>query len=175
MSQIATRNDVNSKCTGSMASGVECPTKKEINNTALVGVNGDYGDNECVKIEDLSIGFKSLSDLGKRKSIQVIVVRGANAIDINHIKFYIDNSMSLSISPRKSDYNGYLHFFGDRSNLSTMKIDIGDFGAARKIYWSDATHNRIFIGESKSFTWDSGYHWNKWVNENTWCKLEIDT
>ena len=59
MSQIATRNDVNSKCKGSMTSGVDCPTKTEINKTALVGVKGSYGDNECVKIEDLSIRFKN--------------------------------------------------------------------------------------------------------------------
>lgn len=169
MSQIATRNDVNSKCTGSMLSGVECPTKKEINNTALVGVKGDYVDNECVKIEDLVVGVK-----GKIFTVS-LTTSGSLSVDRLVIRSSSDNNR-VEWNPKTGDIvEATVQFTGDSKNSDTLCVDIGKFGANRHVIWYDNQHpNGVDLGWFKETTWYSGWNWNEWLNNNWSCHITVN-
>lgn len=168
MSQIATRNDVNSKCNGSMTSGVDCPTKTEINKTALVGVKGSYGDNECVKIEDLVVGSKV------KNVVVSLTTQGSLSVDWLVIRSSSSNNR-VEWNPKAGDIEGAIaQFTGDPKNLDVLCVDIGYFGANRHVIWYDDQHpNGVDLGWFQQTTWNSGWNWNEWLNNNAACHVVV--
>lgn len=166
MSQIATRNDVNSKCNGSMSSGVDCPTKTEILSTHLVGVKGTYGDNECVKIEDLEVGTRM-------KPIRVTIEsQGGTYIDHVNIRPSGRQHLGIHWAPGKNeiDQNGY--FEGSDPN-DTVCLDIGNFTSARKVTWYDSYRypGGYQFGKSNGLSVNLWVNWNEWVNNVTYVSI----
>lgn len=162
MSQIATRNDVNSKCKGSMSSGVDCPTKKQINNTTLVGVRGTYGDNECVKISDLVVGVKG-------KPIHVHVTVGiSGGANLDTFEIYAGDTQMWKDTLWKSFdthdwYTG--NVCGFSNNSASARILIGWTNSKRTFTYSDDS------SYSNSASWvgwgfDHSFgNYNQWLNE----------
>lgn len=170
MSQIATRNDVNSKCKGSMTSGVDCPTKEEILSTHLVGVNGTYGDNECVKIEDLEVG-------PKYKSVRVIVNSGSgvNIEWFNIIPDSGDTSIGVYVGDLGySSYDDYRAFNGDSSNNRGVKVELGWFNTVRYFsYYDDCVGDLGTIGRAQDFGHIIHNDWNTWVNNVSHIEISV--
>lgn len=162
MSQIATRNDVNSKCKGSMSSGVDCPTKKQINNTTLVGVRGTYGDNECVKISDLVVGSK-----GKNVQVHVTVgITGGANLDVFEV--YAGNTIKTTHPLWKGFKTQTINtgaLTGSADNSASVSVVIGWTGSKRTFTYSDDS------SYSNSASWvDFGFNYsfgnyNQWLNE----------
>ena len=168
MSEIATVNDVNNKCIGSIPvlsdSGNRCVTKSEIDETGLVGTTNVYSNpNECVKIEDL---------VYKTKQILVQVNRGANIINVDYVNF----SDIVTISPGKNDYNKNVTF-KHSTNDKTFQISVGKFDKNRTVrvrLYSDSILLVDTSQKNKEVVIKVVNKWNYVVNQLTKILINID-
>lgn len=162
MAEIATYTMIKTK-TSYGSTGTECPPKKiikTISSYISIANESSYGDNEAVKLEDISASAYTFTVANNSKSIGAA---GGNTSAVDFTSYKIVNGVQSNVSysltstlPSWLTWNSSTRTFNVANNLGSQRIFTATFTQAESGKTVTASVTQAAVSQTYTFTVDGG-------------------
>lgn len=162
MAEIATYTMIKTK-TSYGSTGTECPPKKiikAISSYISIANESSYGDNEAVKLEDISASAYTFTVANNSKSIGAA---GGNTSAVDFTSYKIVNGTQTNVSysltstlPSWLTWNSSTRTFNAANNLGSARIFTATFTQAESGKTVTASVTQAAVSQTYTFTVDGG-------------------
>ena len=162
MAEIATYTMIKTK-TSYGSTGTECPPKKiikAISSYISIANESSYGDNEAVKLEDISATAYTFTVANNSKSIGAA---GGNTSAVDFTSYKIVNGTQTNVSysltstlPSWLTWNSSTRTFNAANNLGSQRIFTATFTQAESGKTVTASVTQAAVSQTYTFTVDGG-------------------
>lgn len=162
MAEIATYTMIKTK-TSYGSTGTECPPKKiikTISSYISIANESSYGDNEAVKLEDISATAYTFTVANNSKSIGAA---GGNTSAVDFTSYKIVNGTQTNVSysltstlPSWLTWNSSTRTFNAANNLGSARIFTATFTQAESGKTVTASVTQAAVSQTYTFTVDGG-------------------
>ena len=162
MAEIATYTMIKTK-TSYGSTGTECPPKKiikAISSYISIANESSYGDNEAVKLEDISATAYTFTVANNSKSIGAA---GGNTSAVDFTSYKIVNGTQTNVSysltstlPSWLTWNSSTRTFNVANNLGSQRIFTATFTQAESGKTVTASVTQAAVSQTYTFTVDGG-------------------
>ena len=162
MAEIATYTMIKTK-TSYGSTGTECPPKKiikTISSYISIANESSYGDNEAVKLEDISASAYTFTVANNSKSIGAA---GGNTSAVDFTSYKIVNGTQTNVSysltstlPSWLTWNSSTRTFNAANNLGSARIFTATFTQAESGKTVTASVTQAAVSQTYTFTVDGG-------------------
>lgn len=162
MAEIATYTMIKTK-TSYGSTGTECPPKKiikTISSYISIANESSYGDNEAVKLEDISATAYTFTVANNSKSIGAA---GGNTSAVDFTSYKIVNGVQSNVSysltstlPSWLTWNSSTRTFNVANNLGSQRIFTATFTQAESGKTVTASVTQAAVSQTYTFTVDGG-------------------